>query len=129
MLKTKTKQIKREKHHFDASGKTLGRLACQVAALLMGKNKPYFVPHLDCGDSVEILNAAKIRVTGQKEEQKIYTRYSGFPGGLKQIPLKRMRAEHPERLIISAVTGMLPKNKLRKQRLKRLIVYPGEKYD
>lgn len=128
MLKTKVKEIKREWHHFNAADKVLGRLATEIASLLIGKSKPYYVPHLDCGDYVVVTNAARVRVTGEKEKKKIYTRYSGYPGGLKRISLERRRREHPERLIWGAVSGMLPKNKWLKRRLKRLWVYPGSEH-
>lgn len=125
---TKAKQIKRSWHLIHANGKILGRLATKIASLLIGKNKPYFVSHLDCGDFVVVVNAKKIATTGKKENQKIYTRYSGYPGGLKEETLKRLRERKPEDIIRRAVTGMLPKNKLRRQRLKRLSVFADDKH-
>ena len=125
---TKAKDIKRSWHLIDAKEKILGRLAVKIARFLIGKEKPYFVSYLDCGDFVVIINAKKIKVTGKKEEQKIYTRYSGYPGGLKKETLKHLRERKPEEIIRRAVSGMLPKNKLRKQRLKRLYVYADEKH-
>ena len=122
---TKAKDIKRFWHLIDAKEEILGRLSTKIAQLLIGKAKPYFVPHLDCGDFVVVINAEKIRVTGKKEDQKIYTRYSGYPGGLKEIVLKDLRKKNPKEIIRHAVSGMLPKNKLRKGRLKRLCVYAG----
>jgi large subunit ribosomal protein L13 len=122
---TKAKEIKRDWHLLDAKEKILGRLATQIAPLLMGKDKPYFTRHLDCGDYVVVINAQEVRVTGKKEEQKIYYRHSGYPGGLKAISLSKLRAEHPERIIIEAVSGMLPNNKLKAKMLTRLYVYPG----
>lgn len=121
---TKAKEIKRDWHLIDAKDKILGRLSTQIAQLLMGKNKPYFTRHLDCGDNVVVINAQEVKVTGKKEEQKIYYRHSGYPGGLKEVSLSRLRAEHPERIIIQAVSGMLPNNKLRARMLTRLMVYP-----
>ena len=122
---TKAKEIKRDWHLLDAKEKILGRLSTQIAQLLMGKNKPYFTRHLDCGDHVVVINAQEVKVTGKKEEQKIYYRHSGYPGGMKETPLSRLRAEHPERIIIEAVSGMLPNNKLKAKMLTRLHVYPG----
>lgn len=94
----------------DVSGKILGRTATEIAGLLVGKSKPNFVRHLDCGDFVEVKNADKVKVTGKKQEKKIYTRYSGYPGGIKKTPLKNVK---PEEVIRHAVKGMLPNNKLR----------------
>lgn len=125
---TKAKEIKRRWHLIDARKQILGRLATQIAHLLMGKDKPYFVPYLNCGDFVVVINAKKVRVTGKKEEQKIYTRYSGYPGGLKKESLRRLREKNPQEIIRHAVSGMLPKNKLRKERLKRLYVYADDKH-
>lgn len=122
--KTREKDIVRAWHLFDAKGEVLGRLSSRIAQILIGKGKPYYVPHLDCGDFVVVLNAKDVAVTGKKEKDKIYYRHSGYPGGLKEIPLERLRREHPERIIKYAVSGMLPKNKLRAKRLKRLFVFP-----
>lgn len=121
----KAKEIKRDWHLIDAKDKVLGRLASQIAQLLMGKHKPYFTRHLDCGDFVVVINAKEVKVTGRKERQKIYYRHSGYPGALKETPLWQMREKHPERVIIKAVTGMLPKNKLKDQMLVRLKVVAG----
>jgi len=123
---TKKSEIKREWHLFDADGKILGRLCAQIACLLVGKKKPYYVPYLDCGDYVVVVNAGKVKVTGKKEEQKVYTRYSGYPGGLKTTTLGQLRKEHPERIIQLAVRNMLPKNKHRDQRMARLKVFAGQ---
>ena len=120
MNNTKVSEIKHEKHEVDAQGQILGRFATQVAQLLVGKNKVYFVRHLDCGDFVTVKNADKIKVTGKKEEKKVYTRYSGFPGGLKTIPFKRMKSAKPTEVIKLAVKGMLPNNKLRDIWMSRL---------
>lgn len=121
----KISEIKRGWHVLDAQSQVLGRLAGQAATLLMGKHKPNFVRHLDSGDHVVILNGEKIQVTGKKEEQKVYTRHSGYSGGLKQTTLVRQRQVYPERILTHAVAGMLPKNKLQAKMLKRLHVVIG----
>jgi len=113
---------------LDASGQVLGRLATQVAMFLMGKHKPGYVPHMLSGDFVVVVNARDIKVTGLKAEQKIYKRYSQYPGTLKEIPYERMQAKFPERIIEMAVKGMLPKNKLGRRMLKRLKVYAGPEH-
>jgi large subunit ribosomal protein L13 len=109
----------------DAEGKTLGRLASIVAATLRGKNKPQFAPHVDTGDFVIVVNAEKVVVTGKKETQKFYYRHSQYPGGFKAIRLKEVRKDHPDRIIKSAVRGMLPKNVLGEAQFKKLKVYAG----
>jgi large subunit ribosomal protein L13 len=113
---------------LDASGQVLGRLATQVATFLMGKHKPSYVPHMLTGDFVVVLNAKEIKVTGLKAEQKIYRRHSQYPGNLKEIPYARMQERQPERIIELAVKGMLPKNKLGRQMLRRLKVYAGAEH-
>jgi len=123
---TKQKEIKQNWHLFNAEGKVLGRLASQIAQILMGKEKSYFVPHLDCGDFVVVLNVEKVKVTGNKEKGKIYYHHTGFPDGLRAASLEKVRSEHPERIIQHAVLGMLPKNKLRDQRMKRLLLFSQE---
>ena len=110
---------------IDAEGKTLGRLATKIATLLRGKHRPDWTPNVAMGDFVVVVNAATIRVTGKKLEQKIYTRYCGYPGGLKKIPLEKMLATHPERVLEHAVKGMLPKGPLGRRLFKRLKVYAG----
>lgn len=112
----------------DADGQVLGRLASQVAMYLMGKHKPTYVPHLLTGDFVVVINASKIKVTGLKAEQKIYKRYSQYPGTLKEIPYARMQERQPTRIIELAVKGMLPKNKLGRQMMTRLKIYAGEEH-
>jgi large subunit ribosomal protein L13 len=107
----------------DATGVVLGRLATKVARMLMGKDKPTFTPYLDSGDHVVVINADKVRMTGNKVEQKVYFSHSGYPGGLKQVPAKRVRESKPDWMIREAVLGMLPKNKLRARRAKKLRVY------
>ena len=112
----------------DADGQVLGRLATQVATFLMGKHKPTYVPHMLTGDFVVVLNASKIKVTGLKAEQKIYKRYSQYPGTLKEIPYSRMHERQPTRIIELAVKGMLPKNKLGRQMMTRLKIYAGAEH-
>ena len=112
----------------DAEEKVLGRLATGVAMLLMGKHKPDYTPFLKTGDFVVIINAEKVKLTGKKEDNKIYRRHSGYPGGLKELRARDVRAKFPERLLEEAVAGMLPKNKLGKQLTRRLKVYAGPKH-
>lgn len=121
---TKASKIMRVWHLVDAKDKVLGRVAVEIAAKLIGKSKPYFVRNLDCGDFVVVINAKHVKVTGKKEKEKMYTRYSGYPGGLKAKALWQVRAEHPTELIRRAVMGMLPKNKLRDRMITRLHVTP-----
>ena len=109
----------------DAEGKTLGRLASFVAQRLRGKHRPIYTPHMDTGDFVVVVNAARVRVTGQKRAQKLYHRHAGQPGGLKEIPLERMMAKHPDRVIRLAVSGMLPKNRLGRKLIRKLKIYAG----
>ncbi len=123
---TKASDIKREWHVIDASGKILGRLTTQVARLLMGKHKPIFSPNLDTGDFVVVINAEKVRVTGNKTKQKVYYRHSGYPGGLKSITLEKMMQTNPTRVIEYAVKGMLPHNRLGAKMFKKLRVYAGD---
>jgi len=112
----------------DATGMTLGRLATQIATVLKGKHKPIYTPSMDCGDFVIVINAEKVRVTGRKLDQKFYYRYSGYPGGLSQTSLRDQLAHHPERVIQAAVKGMLARNKLRDQLVKKLKVYAGAEH-
>lgn len=112
---------------LDANGQVLGRLATRIARILIGKDKPQYTPHLDCGDHVVVINAERVRLTGNKIDQKIYRHHSGHPGGLKEIPIRRMLERQPAEVIREAVLGMLPKNKLRAKRAKKLRVYAGEK--
>jgi large subunit ribosomal protein L13 len=109
----------------DASGQTLGRLASEVARIVRGKHKPIYSPAVDVGDYVVVINAEKVHVTGRKLDQKMYYRHSGYPGGLKEISLRRMLATHPTRVIEHAVRGMLPKNRLGRKMIKKLKVYAG----
>jgi large subunit ribosomal protein L13 len=117
--------IKKKWLIVDAAGKPLGRLASEVARVLRGKHKPDFVPHLDCGDNVVVTNAAHVILTGNKPNKKIYYNHSGYIGGIKAIVAKDLLAQHPERAIEFAVKGMLPKNKLAREIMKNLRVYPG----
>jgi len=123
---TKASDIKREWHVIDASDKVLGKLATQVAGLLMGKHKPIFSRHLDTGDFVVVINADKVRVTGNKAKQKVYYRHSGYPGGLKSISLDKMMQTNPTRVIEHAVKGMLPHTRLGASMVKKLKVYVGD---
>lgn len=113
-------------HVIDASGRTLGKLATEAATILMGKHKPTYTPHCNTGDFVVVINAASVRVTGKKAEQKIYYRHSGYPGGLKSTSFARLMETHPTRAVQYAVKGMLPKNRLGRDMLKRLKVYAGD---
>jgi len=111
----------------DADGEVLGRLATRVARVLIGKDKPEFTPHIDCGDHVVVINAAKIVLTGRKAEQKVYHRHSGYPGGLKETSVKKLLTDRPQEVVREAILGMLPKNKLRAHRGKKLRVYVDAK--
>ncbi len=119
------KEVESKWYVIDAEGKTLGRLAAKIASILRGKHKPEYTPNLPVGDYVIVVNAAKVKLTGKKLSDKIYTRYSGYQGGLKRIPAGEMLKRHPERLIERAVKGMLPKNRLGRKLFKRLKVYAG----
>jgi large subunit ribosomal protein L13 len=112
----------------DADGIVLGRLATRIADVLRGKDKPFFTPFFDTGDFIVVINARKIRVTGRKEEQKKYYRHSGYMGGIKETTYERMMANYPERVLMHAVKGMLPKNKLNRKILKKLKVYGGSEH-
>ncbi len=124
---TKVSEIKRDWHLVDAKDQILGRLATQIAPLLMGKNKPYFVHYLDCGDYVVVTNASQVKVTGRKAAQKMYYRHSGYPGGFREISFEKQMEKDPRKVIRHAVKGMLPKNKLQDKRLKRLKIFADEK--
>lgn len=119
---------KRVWHVIDADGLVLGRLAAKIANLLRGKDKPVFTPHLDAGDFVVVVNAEKVRLTGNKNEQKIYSSYSGWRGGQRRRTVKDLRAKHSDRIIAHAVKGMIPKNRLGKRLLTKLKVYAGPKH-
>ena len=117
--------IKRTWYVVDADGLTLGRLAAQVARILRGKHKPIFAPHVDTGDHVIVVNAAKVQLTGRKREQKVAYRHSGYPGGLKAVPYTVLLSQRPSRAVERAVRGMLPRNRLGRQMLTKLKVYDG----
>jgi large subunit ribosomal protein L13 len=121
-------EVHNEWYVMDAENQVLGRLAARAAVVLMGKHKPDYTPFLKTGDHVVIVNASKVRLTGKKEDVKMYRRHSGYPGGLKEITARRMRATFPERMLEEAIQGMLPKNKLGKQLGSRLKVYPGPQH-
>ena len=125
---TKASDIKRNWHLIDVKDKTLGRISTEIALLLMGKSKPYFVRNLDCGDYVVVINAKNVKTTGNKEVQKKYYRHSGYPGGFKVASLKEMRERKPESIITHAVKGMLPDNRLQDRMLTRLFVFAGEEH-
>ncbi|MCA9938942.1 MAG: 50S ribosomal protein L13 [Anaerolineales bacterium] len=122
---TKPAEVERQWYVVDAEGQTLGRLATRIATILRGKHKPIFSPSVDCGDYVIVVNAEKIRVTGRRLEQKRYYRYSGYPGGLSEISLRDQLQRFPTRVITAAVKGMLPKNVLGRQMLRKMKVYAG----
>lgn len=124
-ISAKETEIQRDWYVIDAQGQTLGRLATRTAAILRGKHKPLFTPHVDCGDYVIIVNAEKVHVTGQKMHQKKYYRHSGYPGGIKEVSLRDQLQKFPERVLETAVRGMLPKNRLGRRMFKKLKVYPG----
>ena len=124
----KTEEISREWLVVDASDQVLGRLATRIAGLLRGKHKPEYTPHLDTGDFVVVVNAGQVAVTGAKMEDKLYYRHSGYPGGLKVETLRERLDKYPDRVIRSAVWGMLPKNRLGRQLLRKLKVYAGPEH-
>jgi len=120
--------LDRQWHVIDAEEAVLGRIASKAAKILMGKHKPTYTPFLDTGDHVIVVNAAKVRLTGNKEEQKLYRRHSGYPGGLTETQARKVRATRPTRMVEEAVQGMLPKSKLGKQMYRKLQVYAGPKH-
>lgn len=124
----KAGEIERNWYVVDARGKVLGRLATEIARILRGKHKPIYSPHLDTGDFVVVINAEEVAVTGRKADQKTYFRHSGYMGGEKHIPYRRMQERHPERIIELAVKGMLPKNALGRQMRRKLRVYAGSEH-
>ncbi len=121
-------EIVRQWHVLDADGQVLGRIATRAAMLLMGKHKPTYTTFLDTGDHVIVINAEKVRLTGRKEEQKVYRRHSGYPGGLSEVGAVKVRATRPTRMLEQAIAGMLPKTKLGKQMYRKLKVYAGGKH-
>ena len=124
----KPHEVQRGWYVVDATGQTLGRLASEIASRLRGKHKPEFTPHVDTGDYIVVVNAARVRVTGNKLKDKIYYRHTGFIGNMKAISLEKLMDKAPERALIEAVKGMLPKNKLGAAMLKKLRVYPGAEH-
>lgn len=127
-VSVRAEDVRRDWLLVDAENQTLGRLATEVASRLRGKHKPEFTPHVDTGDYIIVVNADKIRVTGNKEEGKKYYRHSGFPGGIKETSLGKMRESYPERIIEKAVKGMLPKNPLGRAMYRKLKVYAGSEH-
>lgn len=125
---TKKSEIIREWHLIDVADKILGRTSSQIATLLMGKNKPNFVRNLDCGDYVVVINASTVKTTGKKEKLKMYYRHSGYPGGFSAESLENLRKRKPQDVIIHAVSGMLPQNKLKKTMLERMYVFGGSEH-
>jgi large subunit ribosomal protein L13 len=132
-LSYKTRSVKNEEINrnwfvVDAENQVMGRMCTQIATVLRGKHRPEYTPHVDTGDNVIVINAGKVRFTGNKENVKIYQNYSGYPGGLKELTAAEIRARRPERLIEIAVKGMLPKNKLGNAMFKKLFVYAGPEH-
>jgi large subunit ribosomal protein L13 len=121
-------EIVRKWYVVDADGQTLGRLASQVARILMGKENPRYTPFIDTGDHVVVINAEKVRLTGRKEQDKVYRHFTGYPGGLVETNIKRVRETRPTRIIEEAIQGMLPKTKMGKQMYRKLKVYAGDKH-
>jgi large subunit ribosomal protein L13 len=124
----KPDSIERKWFVVDAKGKTLGRLASQVAAILKGKHKPIYSPHMDTGDFVIVVNASEVELTGKKKQQKVYRRHSGYPGGLKEVSFERMIKEKPQKVIYEAVWGMIPHNRLGRKMITKLKVYGGPEH-
>ncbi|MCL5676034.1 MAG: 50S ribosomal protein L13 [Patescibacteria group bacterium] len=125
---TKSAEIKRGWHLINVQDQILGRIGGEIASKLMGKNKPYFTRNLDCGDYVVVVNAALVKTTGKKEEQKKYRRHSGYPHGYKEETLAKLRIRKPEDIIMHSVRGMLPQNKLRDRMLSRLFIFPDNSH-
>ena len=125
----KPQEVKRDWYVVDATNKTLGRLSTEIARRLKGKHKPEYTPHVDTGDYIVVVNAEKIRVTGNKLKDKMYHRYTGYVGNLKSIPLEKLLAESPERALQFAVKGMLPRNPLGRQMYSKLRVFAGPEHD
>jgi large subunit ribosomal protein L13 len=125
----KPETVKRDWYIVDADGKTLGRLASEIARRLRGKHKPVYTPHVDTGDYIVVVNAEKVRVTGNKEKKKVYYRHTGFIGGIKSITFEKLIAKKPEMVIETAVKGMLPKNPLGRAMYRKLKVYAGPEHN
>ena len=124
----KPHEIERKWYVVDAEGKNLGRMASQIAAILRGKNKPIYTPHVDCGDYVIVINAEKVEVTGNKRQEKIYKHHSGYPGGLKETTFEKLMEKHPTEVVRHAVKGMMPNGRLGRQMYKKLKVYAGPEH-
>lgn len=125
----KPADIERKWYVVDADGKTLGRLATEVATVLRGKHKPTYTPHMDCGDYVIVINAEKVEVTGKKRKEKVYKRHTGYPGGLRETTFEKLIAKKPEEIVRHAVKGMMPNGKLGRQMYKKLKVYAGPEHN
>ena len=121
-------EVERRWYVVDAEGQTLGRLATEIARILRGKNKPQYTPHVDTGDFVVVVNAEKVVVTGKKAKQKVYRRHSGYPGGLKVTSYEQMMERRPTEILRKAVKGMMPKNRLARQQLRKLKIYAGPEH-
>lgn len=124
----KPADIERQWYVVDAEGQTLGRVSTRIATILRGKHKPIYTPSVDTGDFVIVINADKIKVTGRRMDQKVYYHYSGYPGGLSSVVLRRQLQDHPTRVIEAAVRGMLPKNRLGRQMIRKLKIYAGPEH-
>ncbi len=120
--------IERKWYLIDAEGQILGRMSTKIANILRGKEKATFTPHMDTGDFVVVINAEKVKLTGKKDEQMTYKHYSGYPGGMKEVPLEMLRKRHPDRIIRHAVAGMMPKNRLGRAMIRKLKIYAGSKH-
>jgi large subunit ribosomal protein L13 len=121
-------EVERKWYVIDAEGRILGRLASEIAKVLRGKNKPQYTPHVDVGDFVVVVNADRVVVTGKKAEQKVYRRHSGYPGGLKTRSYEQMMERRPEEILRKAVYGMMPKNRLARQQMRKLKIYAGPEH-
>lgn len=124
----KKNEIERNWHLIDVKGEVLGRVSTKIAHLLMGKQKPQFSKHMDVGDYVVVINAKEVEVTGRKRKQKVYYKHSGYPGGLKEVKFEKLIKEQPEKVIEKAVYNMLPKNRLRQDRMRRFKIFAGSKH-
>jgi large subunit ribosomal protein L13 len=124
----KPHEVEKKWYVIDADGRTLGRLASEIASILRGKKKPIYTPHVDTGDYVIVVNAEKVGVTGKKRKNKIYKRHSGYPGGLKEITFADLQAKHPEEIIRHAVKGMMPKGRLGRKMYRKLRIYTGPEH-
>ena len=128
-ISAKKETVERDWYVIDATDKVLGRLSTEIADMLRGKNKPCYTPHVDTGDHVVVINAEKVKVTGNKYEDKMYYRHSGYIGNLKSISFEKLQAKKPERIIENAVKGMMPKNRLGSAMIKKLHVYKGSEHN